>query len=100
MYLAERSRCTHLGVAARAQRLQKDVVVDDISVLEPAAPHGRGVLQLLLLRELRLLTGDVGRVLHRLIPVHPFVHRTMSGNHPAHGIEGYGVIIVGFGDVD
>lgn len=56
----------YLGVAARAQRLEEDVVVDDVAVLEPASPDGRRVLQLLLLRELGLLAGDIGRVFHDL----------------------------------
>lgn len=54
----------HLCIAARAQWVEEDEIVDDVTVLDPASPDGCGMLQLLPLRQLRLLAGDVRRVLY------------------------------------
>lgn len=53
----------HLCIAARAQWIEEDEIIDDVTVLDPASPDGCGMLQPLLLRQLRLLAGDVRRVL-------------------------------------
>ena len=67
----------HLGIAARAQRLEQNEVIDDVAVLQPAPADRGGVFQLLLLRKLRLLAGDVSRVLDLRLPLRD--HPSMCG---------------------